>query len=583
MSVSQVKSLLEKSGCAKIVGIGLAAVFAGSLFTGQCNKQNPAAVQQQGVALATVGDAKITLAEVEQQKDEILRQQAQFTEGAFAPESELGAWSQALAGAVDRALRGVLYRQNAIQVSDDEIRKAANEAFDMQLMMLRQQLVVQKKLTANATEEQVAKAVKEQTGSEPAELRKSMLDRVDADMKDPQKRAALADGVSEQKLIEKLGGTPAPSDEELKRSFDEFSVLTINFGMAKGPSDDVTARAQRVREEIASGKVTFEKAFAAHSTLPAAEKAKGPKPIDLPRSFVESSAMLKGLLELKPGQVSEVIAQPGGPTLYKLVKIVPKVPADFDKRKADLQKSYIAARGRAAYDEALSKLRADEKQLSFKSQGAKLVYEFFRWQMDPESQSGGPAGRFERIKQFVAEAGKATTEDPLMQGPATLLQYVAFEQMYRDAKEADKKEMAEQRLEVLTRLLEVTENIDVRLTLVEMLVARKDPAAGEQLLMAAENNTGTGPQSQSRYGKIAAWLGKVKDQKLATPDQIAKIEQAQQRWIADKREHDQAEAQAKADAERERKEMEAADAKERAEFEKEQKAKADAAKTPAKK
>jgi hypothetical protein len=562
---------MEKSGCAAIIAIGLAAVFVLSLATGQCSGPQTRAGNQATTGLAQIGTLAVDPRMVDRMANNRL---ATFFENGDGvnPEQEFDAIAAALGDSIDRGLRRRLYERYKIELSDEQIVTLATRLIDEQLAQTQAMLAAQGQIKPGATPEQIDEAFRKQFGAPKSQLRDRALNRIRDDLKNADARQDQVENFAREALLERFGQEVQLSDAQIKKNLDEFVFKAINLGLVTDPkAPPAQEQAEKVRAEIEGG-LSFEAAIDKYSKdqAPAGKKLSEVTQ-NIPRRFLEATPEFKTLAELQPGQVSDPIPTSRGFVIFKLIRVEPKAPADFEKRKQDLRREQTQFLAQRRFNDELEALRKDPKSIKWNSKGAQLVYEFFRWRSDPGTQSAGPAGRYQRLREFIEAAEAAANEDATFTRGAVMMAYVAYEQMWRDAKPEDRPSFEDQRLENMTRLFEVTESVDARLKLVDILIQRKDPSAADQLLSAAQANSSLTATGQKRWNEINQRLATLKARQIGTPDVFDQIEQEQQQWVTEKQAEERSQAEQRAEEEKERKR---AEAEERAEREREAKEKA---------
>jgi parvulin-like peptidyl-prolyl isomerase len=154
-----------------------------------------------------------------------------------------------------------------------------------------------------------------------------------------------------------------------RREFDgsKVSVSHILLQPAKNAKPDVAdglvKRAAEIREEIASGKISFAEAAGKYSDGPSAKD--GGKLGFIPRHGVMDESFSRAAFELEIGQVSEPVRTPFGVHLLRCDEIKPG-----DKQLKDVHKEIEEALGR----ELLEKLARDQRGYSVVAYTGKMPY-----------------------------------------------------------------------------------------------------------------------------------------------------------------------------------------------------------------
>jgi len=249
LSVTQVKNFMEKSGCATMVAIAMALVFALGIIGTSCSRSDSTSSQPAEndlLTVATVGTAKVSETQVEaiyqasqQQFEQMMSQAGEFETTTPAQEA------QGLASAIFQAIeQGVLLEvaaKNGVKMTDEEAKKFLREEVGKQVNQMREMLVQQGKLKATSTDKEFSDAFKAQAGQTPEQAVEGQMQQVTSMLADPTQRASVMASLTRQALLTKLGTGIAIADEDLNKSRDVLTVQRIWIPVA---ADEAKAKEQ---------------------------------------------------------------------------------------------------------------------------------------------------------------------------------------------------------------------------------------------------------------------------------------------------------------------------------------------------
>lgn len=548
MSISSVRNFLEKSGCAMVVSIALAIMFViGFLMVTNPNAARGGAGDSAPLLIAEIGKTPVTFDAV----DEVARQQTQqyFAQlESVPPELEASVLGGVLRQLINQALVMELAKRDGVTLDDTQLKSMVAMQFDQSVAQEKARLVSEGKLKEGATAAEVDEAFKKESGQTLTAIRAKNETDVQNMLADPTGRANVVAYFTNQALVEQYKRQSMPTDEQLKKSFDTLTVKRIVFNGLKG---DAMEEARKVADEIKGG-MSFEQAIDRYSTeTPAQGKKLSETTTNLTVGSIEGLPDYQPVLALEPGEVSAPVASGAGAIIYKLVERKNVLPPDFEKEKARYADAYATQTANRKVTEAVDKLR-DEGMVQWKSEGYHVLYDFVTL-----LDKGDPAGHADEFRALEERAATVTSTDPAGAKPAALVRYLALQRLPAGTTDAEKEEMAQKKLEAIGNLLLNSENAELRLQMVDLLIERKDPLAAKELLTAAENNTSPTDVGQRTFSDIGARLEKLKAQSLGTPEEIAAIEKELERWRQEKKEYDQGQEEMKRLEEQQRKEAEA--------------------------
>jgi hypothetical protein len=537
VSISSARHFLEKSGCGWVVGGLLALVMLASLATGQCgmNQQGPNAQNQTKTEVAKIGSQSVTLEDISSAVQSILNQ-GMMPAGGLSPDLQAQLYAGALMSSVDAAVSRELAAAKGVALSPEQMTQAIEQQIDTELdatiLQFKQQLIQQGKLKATASEAEFNEVFKKESGRElsqaRADVKKQRLDEINAN---PAQRQQYEQRVYGQKLQDAMTATTTLTDEQLKEEFNTFTTKRI-IKYVQTAQGDPMAQLQKIRQDIVDKKITFEEAMNRYSDDPAQTgKSKSDSTVNLKISDLNYDPRMEVLKNLKVGEMSEVINTAAGPAIFRIEKIAPALPADFEQKKDEYKKSSIQLIvGRKMFDERQAFVKGDK--ITWKSAACKALFD---WQMagvDPEL-NGDKTKLAARYREIYESIGKGEQEpaDPALVGFA---KYGIFNAWYNSLSPAEQKEKRAEKLEAMQEVIQIDGNIDTRLELATMATDdRNAELAFEQIKNAAASNGGDDASALDRYKKIDDLKRRLVVLKLLQPAQVEELDAEQKRFRTD--------------------------------------------------
>jgi len=491
-------------------------MLAGLIF-GQCSRSQQLEADRQGAGakdmnvIASVGSRNISATTIEdafqKSREQMVDQMRQF--GSFEPvpiQQEMQIFLRSFSEAFQEVTVEGLAKKYGVTISDTQLADEITRQIEMAVSQERMQLVQEKKLKDNATAEEFDAALRANGRKSSQEYRADLQ----AKAKDPAIQKQLRQSLVGQEVIKKLEAETTISDADLKKT---LTMLTIKRIVVDKSDEAGRANLEKALTELKAG-AKFDDLIKKYSR----DKGVQPMPFSMRDAYARKE--LAELKTLKPGSTSKVLEMTDGFAIVLVVTSKDNVPKDWEKSKANELTSFKQyAAGIRLQDEV--KGLQNSKDITWKSKGYQTAYEFI-----------SKAGTAEEKK--VAEATIAVGADASDQfGRRALVyaKYLAMESLWAKWDAKTKQERGPQRLQILQETLAMTESPALRLTLAEMLIDRKDPLAGGELLNAAKGNEGyLGPIGQGINGQLSGLLKKARDAKLVTPEQAKEIEAAQTKW-----------------------------------------------------
>ncbi|MBX7132287.1 MAG: hypothetical protein K1X67_06380 [Fimbriimonadaceae bacterium] len=564
MSISQVRNFMDKSGCAWIVGISLVIVFILGLWMQAPRENKPDQAMAEGPEVLSVGTSKVNSIQLQQALD---LQASQMQAEGGDPLNEFQVYSLALKRIVDSRAKLDFAISKGVKLDEAKIMEIYLRRMAEGKTLMRKQLIEQKKIKENATDAEFLAAAKE-AGMDFATQEAQIKTELPKALADPTRRDDVLDDVIGIALQDLYLKTTKISDADLEKNYVQNTYKQIMVSDEATPEANKKV-AEKILAEIKAGK-SFEAAMEQYvKTPPAAGKKKSDQTQDLPASLVEKNEFYKDLAGMKPGEV-RLVDMRFGPVLYKFVSTKKDLPKDFATKKETYRENLAREEAfRLAMQDA-DKYK-DQAKIAWKSPGYESVYQYGRRLEKGELNIKDFAKLKAEIEPLMAKAREAAESDPEGRRPAVLAQFAMMDQLWRGAKTPEqKKALEEERMRIISETLEVSESGSARLELAQMLLDKKDPAAVEQVIKAAEANVSTGPMGAKTDSDIVGMLTKLKAAKLGTPEELKKIDDEHQRWLKDRQAELQAQAEARMEEEKARREAEAEAKKEEEEAKKNQ-------------
>ncbi len=540
MSISKFQAFMSK-GCGPVILFFCALVFAGGVFT-QCGRNSQMSAKEGGEQnippIATVGDMPIHEADVENATNQQLQQFAQGM--AVPPIEEAMTTADTLLQIVNRA--GLVYigEKKYGGFSDADLQRAAQNSIEEEIQKSRMNLRFQSGMPKNPTEKDVDDAFKKQYGVTPDEARKKSSDDIKKKLVDKGTRGTLIAGVASDLVMAKAKATVKVDDNELKKSYDQIETKRILFGTSKG---DPKTNSAKALAELKSG-ASFESLIDKYSSdFPEQKKKLSETTKPIPIQAINTIDAYKPLRGLTVGQTTDIMDLPEGKVLYKVVKVSSTLPKDFEKNKAMYREQYAQVLAGKQIQKDLADL-AKSDAVKWTSPSYKALFDFALFSRSIRMGSGDSASHAAEAKKVFDEAKTALdTANSSDKKAAIQALYCTEEIMWNDPA-ADKKALADTRIDTLNKVLDIAESSQVRLDLVDLLIDKKDVAdAADQVLKAAVVNRGGDPSGTQTFHDITTKLDKVKAIGTVPADKLKSIQDELDRFRKEQLEADQAKAE----------------------------------------
>ncbi len=548
MSISTFRNIIEKPGCSIAVAVAMTVGIAGGLFYGYFagdGGRGPANPGASGPAVASVGDYKVTADQVEMLANQQLEQLGQAMT-ALGPELQARFLAETLERQLDEGYLLELAKERKLDLSDASVMKSIEASFERQLSQERQRLEGTGKLAKGASDSQFVEALqKEQPNFDPAAEKAKQVDTAKQALADPVRRPQILAYVANQDVQAAFESEAKASETDLKAFFDIYKTKRILITAAASGSQTPEELGAKVVAEIKGG-LSFEKAMDRYSKdQPEPKKALSETVTQVTGRMIAGDSAYEPVAKLAVGAVTDPIPQSGNIVIYKLIGKSSDLPKDFADKKATYESEYKRT---VAQRELAKSLEAIKKAVPVKwdSAGFKALVDWKKIADGGFGLVGEAKAKRHAELQAVAEAAKAAlTTDSVGQRAAIYAHFSANSVIWSESDPKEKEALRESRIEAVNLLLTITESAQLRLELVDLLAAKKDPGAGNELARVAEGNFDPTQPGQSVYSAVFAKMAQLQKAKLITPDQEKRIDVAQANWRVVKVEQDKAEAEAK--------------------------------------
>ncbi len=562
MSITQTRNFIEKSGCGWIVGIALAIVFllgiiVPAIMRGKGDDSNQQQTVLKGDVIAKVGAMEVTtmaLASADQSiRQQMEMQQTQMMQNrngfeGFSVDDEVRILGSAVEELVRQAAILNYAQTKGVRVDIEAAKKEMMAELETQIDAFRAQAVAKGELKAGATAEEFAAYFKKQSGRELKDIRAEKAQELDQKIAEPAVRQALLSMIAQRQLIKKAEEGVQVSDEDAKKSANLLTVKRIFVPTG----DNAKATIDKAAAELKGG-ASFESLITKYSKdLPEPKKTLAESVQNLPYRQVITQPALAPLKTLAVGATTGALQVDNGFAIYKLIKITDNTPKDFDKQKATIVSGLKSEIANAQVSAEIEKVTS----------GSDVTYTMKPFQALAEAYKlltrGGLSGEalVKKCDELTAMAKTGGTENEGAKRAGQFAIYILSNLKMGALKPDEKKKYADERIEVLTDLLQFTESPKVRLELVNLFIEKKDKAAADQLIAAAQSNSGHGPLAQRTFSDIAAILPQLQKEKLIDEEQLKKVQEVQKQWADEKREQEKAALEEKKRMEEERKKAE---------------------------
>lgn len=504
---------------------GLVIVITFSLFQYYSNDRQQGE-ESKPIPVATVGSQVVSYQSVEAR----FRQgsaQLLGPEGGASPEREAEIYAGALDVEVRAAAQREIAKRRGVEVSKQRVLDDAARYFDSQIAYQRAMLAATGQIKQNATEAEAQEALSRILGKDVAQARKETLENVEKQLEDPQGKIELENQSLGQVLIESASNSVQLTEEQLKKDLETVVTKRIAFDSLKHPNEDLRAKAQRVLDEVKSGQISFEAAMNKYSDdpPPSEKKPKSESTINLERGTIDYDESYAPLRTMKPGEISPVLDVYSGPAIVKIIKVDPKLPADYATSKDERRKTRVRQIAVKSIQKEIDELVKGSTK--WVSPGFQVLYDWSLAQRD-NKLAADKANLANKMGELADRADKVLTEGDSEGGHAAALTFfVAIDKASSLASAEKKKELDEKWIRAANAVLEYTENPELRLRLARALIRNKDyKNAGEHLTLAAQGNVGYDEKALKRWQEVEG----LRNQLSAAGQKPKELADAQAQW-----------------------------------------------------
>lgn len=539
--------MTEKKGCQVVLVIIGVALAAGMVLTGQMGANNQG--ETQTIPAVTVNGTTYSAEQIDTLATNFATNQ---NIDRADPQNDFQAVAAALTNIVGEVVVQNLANQAGLKASDEKILTTAEEQLKSQIEMFKIQLQLSGQLKEGAKPEEVEAAFTKAAGKSSQQIMADQMTQLKEEIKKPEVRKQMELQTLAKMVQDDFNAKVEYSEEDLRKSYDLFKLEEIAFDASKETPEKIEELAEQARAELEAGKSPAEvrKKFAPESKRTT---------VDLPRDMLEGSAVYEPILKMEAGQVSDPIQPFGFTSVFKLVKVEPKLPPDFEKNKANLIKTRKDAKGQEEFSKLFNDAR-DAVKLEWKDDGLRLIWDLATIISDPDLNMK-PDELTTKLNDILTQSKGSLGAASSMRHVA-LAAYVASDRLLTVAKPEDREMIETEWLDNLNTVLTYYESIQVRLAAAQTLMASKqNDAAAEMILEAARANGDYETTGKNNYDQINLILKSAKDSKAFSDEQVKNIEAELQKWLT-----------AKVEFEKEQKEIEAENQKAMEELDKEEEA-----------
>ncbi|MBS1713142.1 MAG: hypothetical protein JST30_02265 [Armatimonadetes bacterium] len=477
--------MFENKGCQAVLYVIGGLTVIGLLYTGTCSSMMPWAqpqAQNQNVALVAELDGKKVGSDDVLKVADVLRRDRP-TNGD--PRQEFRLTVDALDQSLTLIAIDGLAKLKGASADDKTIAEYVENDFRERAARVKASYIATKKLKPDATDaefEAVFKKDPQAGGKTFDEIKKAAVEQGQTLANDPENGAVFRAQVLVHALTKAYAASVEATPEAYKKSTESFETKSLPFDDVKVPLDERKATADKALADLKGG-----------MKFPDAIKKYAPKKPDIalpmPRALVEASPELAPILSIKPGQVSDVIVFQGNPTIYIVDSVKANVPPDFDKK----QKFYLDTYKTSQATKQLGKdLEEVKKSVKWHSDVCRLSFEL--GVLESKGPTEGIDAFHAALRDIASKLKDAKPTDLLGAKLQAMAKFEAFETVFSSSKPEEKKEMRAERSEMIRDVLSDTESVVLRLELFDNEAeAGNFEAAGEALVDAAKNNTGSDP------------------------------------------------------------------------------------------
>ncbi|KXK17945.1 MAG: peptidylprolyl isomerase [Armatimonadetes bacterium OLB18] len=538
LSITKTRTFIEKSGCGYVTGIVLMIVLiVGMVYYGFGNRNDSPTASRPQTVVAAVGKHEVYLEDIQEataRATENLVQSNPAFQASLGPEFQAMILADQVVMSVNEAVIAEIAGRENYVLTDEKILQLVMEQVDSSILQLRFQMMQQGMLKPDATEQDFQAALKLNVGKDVAELKAEAEVTAQENLKKPEERRKYESQFLGMGLLESYRNKTKVSDDELKKSFDTWITKRVFIDPTKHTDEDPHEIAERVRAEIEGG-LAFESAMEKYSDDTAPEgKTKSESNVNYTLANLTYDDSIRPIMDLKKGEVSEVLWTSSGPAVYKLIDLQPKVPENFEELKENFRSTRVN-------EIASKKLQDEMKQIidgggvQWQSEALKIAFEWARMRNSLTSPKGKKeiAAALLELENRALEVVQENADIVGGQPPALIL-YAIFNQRLQSLPEAERSSLDERKLEVLSIVTEFDASADLLIELAELRLAKGDgPGATDALKQAAQANADFTTVGEGRYTRIQNLRNQLVAKKLASEEDAAAIDTELATWRID--------------------------------------------------
>ncbi|MBX3095795.1 MAG: SurA N-terminal domain-containing protein [Fimbriimonadaceae bacterium] len=551
MSIGRLQELFQSKGCQVLLGVVaiiiLIVMVLPSAFPGMNGLLGGGRPAPGSEFVVKVGSATVTGADL----DDSIRQLSQQSEPDPSVQGQIQRTAGALYQVVQKNAMLVIANDRKVEVTPDTVRQYFKKAIAEEIETQRKTYITEGKLKADATDAQFNELFKKDRGSDPAAYLADNEKQLDEALKNPDQEKMVLENLMPNLVFENYKSTMEVSDEDLKATYDTFMLKQITFGDFDKPLEDRQKEAEAALAEIKAG-AKFDDVMKKHNPEASAE------PIEFGRNRLETTPGMEPIANLKKGEVSDVSAQFGMPTIFFVSDITQKIPEDFEKKKEDYRKEVIAQRAALKLQEDI-KAYINGDRTQWGSDIYKGFYQYAELRSDPALMfnMGEMRTKMEEIEDLALTRTSIENPNDLKPGDhlAPLLRFAAQDAYYAMLSEQEKSAMRPERIETIQAVLETTDDAGMRIELYSLLLADGDKEmAVDQLVQAVDVSRNFDLVADQNISRIRETIAKAEADKTVDAETLKPVKDALTNWTKEKAEFLAEEAklkeeQQKADAE----------------------------------
>lgn len=426
----------------------------------------------------------------------------------------------------------ILAKKENVDLSDSNVKQ---RIILQSLTSARQYLEGNGRLRPGASQQEFENAYKSANGGESLpDARKRLEAQIDEKFKNDEDKVQAQSAAAPVLLIDKFKSKFNPSEDEIKKQFDtiRLKLLAITPKMAGVKPTDAKARdaqkakAEAILKEIKAG-TTFEAEMDKYLDKP---KEKGKKASDesipLPASSVAMNPFLGFISKMKPGQVSDVVEMPDGPTLVKFESQKIDLPKDYDAQKPQLLDKEAQNQAAKYVSDEIKKLDT-AANVKWDSEGYHVLHDF----LAVDSSKTADPDRNKKLKDIISRAIAAQT-NPIGGDAAAAAARLALRSVASGLPAAEASKLTTQ---VLAIYVQQFPEVDAKIELAEAYVKAGDgDNAAATLKDAADvNSVRTDEEGKANWDLMNKAIKDGQEKKLLSADAVKSLDAAYAKWLKD--------------------------------------------------